>query len=169
MFWLTATATISLPMQNLFQKERNFPDIPILNKYGGNGSAEFWKNFPSNPIPDTPSTQVNIIELSKLIEEKKSKLLSSEVNRASRCLDYLKMGGPAFQKSQLGSCVVKNSKQALEHGSSVTDTIATWISKKFVAGQFDTPPPEPFQSKLNPRGSPAKQNKGLHQRFPSRG
>jgi hypothetical protein len=77
-------------------------------------------------IPDSPSTQVNIVKLSKLIEEKKSRLLASEVNRATRCLDYLKMGGPAFQKSQLGSCMVKNSKQALEHGSSVTDTIATW-------------------------------------------
>jgi hypothetical protein len=99
MFWLIASATFSLPMQNLSKKERNFPKIPILDKYGGNGSAEFWKNFPSNMIPDSPTTQVNIVELAKLIEEKKSKLLSSEINRASRCLDYLKMGGPAFQKS----------------------------------------------------------------------
>jgi hypothetical protein len=105
-----------------------------------NGSVEFWRNFPTNMIPDFPSTQVNIVELAKLVEEKKPKLLSSEINRATRCLDYLKTGGPAFQRSQLGSCVVKNSKQALEHGSSVTDTIATWISKKFVAGPFNTPP-----------------------------
>jgi hypothetical protein len=36
--------------------------------------------------------------------------------------------------------VVKNSKQALEYGAAVTDTISTWITKKFVAGPFDTPP-----------------------------
>jgi hypothetical protein len=41
--------------------------------------------------------------------------------------------------------VVKNSKQALEHGSSVSDTIATWISKKFVAGPFNTPPLSHFR------------------------
>jgi hypothetical protein len=140
MFWITATATFSLPMQFPTQKERNFPEILILEKYGGNGSVEFWRNFPTNMIPDFPSTQVNIVELAKLVEENKPKLLSSEINRAARCLDYLKTGGPAFQRSQLGSCVVKNSKQALEHGSSVTDTIATWISKKFVAGPFNTPP-----------------------------
>jgi hypothetical protein len=32
MFWLTATATFSLPMQFPSQKERNFPEIPILEK-----------------------------------------------------------------------------------------------------------------------------------------
>jgi hypothetical protein len=55
MFWLTATATFSLPTQHSTQKDRNFPEIPILEKYGGNGSAEFWKNFPSNMIPQACS------------------------------------------------------------------------------------------------------------------
>jgi hypothetical protein len=35
--------------------------------------------------------------------------------------------------------MVKNSKKSLEFGASVTDTIATWITKKFVAGPFDNP------------------------------
>jgi hypothetical protein len=50
------------------------------------------------------------------------------------------MGGPAFQITPLGSCHVKNSKTAIQHGEEVTDTIAAWITKKFVAGPFDTPP-----------------------------
>jgi hypothetical protein len=57
-----------------------------------------------------------------------------------RSLDYLEIGGPALQKGPIGPCIVKNSKKSLELGVSVTDTIASWISKKFVAGPFTNPP-----------------------------
>jgi hypothetical protein len=70
-------------------------------KYGGNGTAEFWKTFPANGIPATPTTQINVNELLRLVEENKDKLLVSEIKRAERCIQYLKTGGPAFQKTQL--------------------------------------------------------------------
>jgi hypothetical protein len=66
--------------------------------------------------------------------------LKSEQKRAEKCINYLVMGGPVFQITPLGSCHVKNSKAAIQHGEEVTDTIAAWITKKFAAGPFDTPP-----------------------------
>jgi hypothetical protein len=41
---------------------------------------------------------------------------------------------------------VKNSKGALIHGEEVTDTIASWITKKFMAGPFYTPPLPDFRA-----------------------
>jgi hypothetical protein len=52
----------------------------------------------------------------------------------------LSSGAPAFQSACIPECTVPNSKIAFTHGSSVTDTIALWVGKKFVAGPFPTPP-----------------------------
>jgi hypothetical protein len=58
-------------------------------------------------------------------------------------------------------------KNAIIHGSSVTNTFATRVSKKFVAGHFSPPPPTPKLScKLDPCDPPSQQNPDLHQRFP---
>jgi hypothetical protein len=81
-----------------------------------------------------------------IIAEKSQFLLKSEKNRAERCIDYLRNGGPSFQIQKLGSCCVKNSKQATEYGAAVTDTIASWVEKKFVAGPFLNPPLPNFRA-----------------------
>ncbi len=68
------------------------------------------------------------------------------MSRAKKCISYLSSGAPAFQKSALGPCSVKNSKDAFEFGIQVTDSIASWIKKCFVAGPFESPPFENFRS-----------------------
>jgi hypothetical protein len=55
-------------------------------------------------------------------------------------------GAPAFQSRPLGPCVIKNSQNSITHGESVTNTIANWVSKKFVAGPFRCPPLENFRA-----------------------
>jgi hypothetical protein len=146
MFWLFATSSAAIPQEKV--KEENppkNPEIPRLKEYGGNGSQEFWSKFPRNDIPPKPETKIDTSKLKKLVEENSSKLLKAELNRANRCIEYLEIGGPAFQKDPIGPCVVKNSKKSLEFGASVSDTIATWITKKFVAGPFDKPPLPQFR------------------------
>jgi hypothetical protein len=60
---------------------------------------------------------------------------------------------PFFQSSflllcinDLGPCSVKNFKDALKYGQEITDSIASWIKKGFVAGPFESPPLENFRS-----------------------
>jgi hypothetical protein len=125
---------------------KKFPEIPTLATYGLGASKEFWANFPSNPIPRKPETRIEVEALKKIIESCSPSLLKSEQKRAAKCIEYLETGGPAFQKGPLGSCHVKNSKAATQHGEEVTDTIAVWITKKFVAGPFDTPPLPNFRA-----------------------
>jgi hypothetical protein len=125
---------------------KKFPEIPTLKQYGTGASKNFWDEFPSNPISLTPETRIDIKALKEVFEDRKIFLLKSEQNRAVKCIDYLEMGGPAFQITPLGSCHVKNSKAAIQHGEEVTDTIAAWITKKFVAGPFDNPPLPNFRA-----------------------
>jgi hypothetical protein len=118
MFWLFATSSAAIPQEKVREENppKN-PEIPRLKKYGGNGSQEFWRKFPRNDIPSEPETKINTSKLKKLVEENSSKLLKSELNRAKRCIEYLEIGGPAFQKNPIGPCVVKiqKSRWNLEH------------------------------------------------------
>jgi hypothetical protein len=84
--------------------------------------------------------------LKGIIKEKNPRLLKSELNRAKKCVDYLENGGPSFQSRKLKGCNVKNSKAALKFGKEVTDTIADWITKDFVAGPFCNPPVSEFRA-----------------------
>jgi hypothetical protein len=144
MFWLFSNKETNTPTPTGTQTSRKFnkkfPEIPTLSTYGSCTTQAFWEKFPSNSIPATPETRINIPALKSVYEEHRKYLLKSEQKRAEKCIDYLEKGGPTFQITPLGSCHVKNSKAALQHGEEVTDTIAAWITKKFVAGPFDTPP-----------------------------
>jgi hypothetical protein len=58
----------------------------------------------------------------------------------------LRHGAPLCVKKYIGPCVVKNSKAAFTHGAAVTDSIASWIKKGFVAGPFCAPPTANFRA-----------------------
>lgn len=143
---MAAVTPSPTPSTTTRQFNKKFPEIPTLSAYGSSASHLFWEKFPSNPIPATPETRINIPALKLVFEERKPYVLKSERARAKKCIDYLENRGPSFQVSPLGSCHVKNSKAALQHGEEVTDTIASWITKKFVAGPFDTPPLPNFRA-----------------------
>ena len=58
----------------------------------------------------------------------------------------LKEGTSAYQKCSLPPIKTVNSKSAYENGEMLTDTIATWVKKGFVAGPFECPPVPGFQA-----------------------
>ncbi len=130
MFWIFSTSSLVSPAPALQNpKSIKFTEIPTLPKYGGCGSVTFWEKFPYNDLPTKPETRVDHEKLRTIVKEKIPHLLKSEVNRAEKCLEYLQNGGPSFQIEKLGTCCVKNLKQAIEHGAAVTDTIASWVQK----------------------------------------
>ena len=147
MFWLLSTAPVAVPTEPTVKaRPRLYPEIPILDKYGLQTPDNFWNHFPKNRIPLLPTTAINIAILEQIIEGNKHRLLPSELKRAYKSVNYLKHGGPAFQHKILGPCISKNPNVTLIHGTCVTDTIASWIDKGFVAGPFDTPPLAMFRS-----------------------
>ena len=95
---------------------RKNPEIPVLNDYRIKAEKSFWEKFPSKNLPSKPTTKINIVKLEEKIIESKAKLNNSSWNRAQKCLNYLKYGGPSFQSSYLPSCTVRNSTAAFENG-----------------------------------------------------
>ncbi len=60
-------------------------------------------------------------------------------------MDFIKDGAPSHQISELPGVFCKNAKSAYIHGESLSDTLADWVVKKFVAGPFDQPTVKRFR------------------------
>ncbi len=149
--------------------ERKFKEIPVMDDYDCELPEAFWANFPKNDLPNVPFEKFNIKKLECLVNNCKDKLLDSEYQRALKSIDYLRFGAPSFQMSPLPACVVKNSPVALKYGAAVTDVLASWVRKKFVAGLFKSPPFVEFQIEFNLGSSTNKQSESVSKRVAPNG
>jgi hypothetical protein len=104
-----------------------------------------WKDFAFKEIPQKPETRVNVEALEELVSKNKNKLLSQELARAHRTIDYLRNGAPALQLARLKSCLVQNKPMTTDARTAVLKTIEDWIKKGFVAGPFREPPLDNFR------------------------
>ena len=77
-------------------------------------------------------------------------MAKSELARAKKLLKNLQNGADSFQKSPLLPIKTRNAASTSCYGQHLTDTIASWVKKGFVAGPFDTPPIQGFR--VNPLG-----------------
>jgi hypothetical protein len=127
-------------------RKRKCPEIMVLNTYEGKPDKNFWVSFPRADLPTSVVSKVNCLELKKIIDNVKDRLSIAQITRAEKSMKYLSNGAPSFQSKPLGPCMVKNSKAAIDNGIEVTDSIASWIKKGFVAGPFKTPPLPNFRS-----------------------
>ena len=116
-----------------------------MGSYEDAPPKDFWLHFPFNPLPDGIKQPLNVKNLENLLEQQSEFLTFCEINRAYKCIGNLTSGANSFQKTVLPPCSVKNSKPAFKFGEEVTDTIAGWIKKEFVAGPFDCPPVKNFR------------------------
>ena len=89
--------------------------------------------------------RINVCELEKTIGKCCGALSPSEIIRAERLVESLKVGASSYQKSPLPSCSVSNTPSSFQYGEAVTDAIAYWIKNGFVCGPFDSPPFDRFR------------------------
>ena len=125
-------------------------EIPELACYDGFAEESFWEKFPKRELPVRIETKVNVVALRKRILTEKCRMARTEFIRAKKVLKNLQEGAEAFQKNPLPPLIAKNAKNTSTYGRHLTDTIATWVKKGFVAGPFDTPPMPGFRA--NPLG-----------------
>jgi len=63
---------------------------------------------------------------------------------AKQSMDRLDGKVPVALQKELKSIMCKNAKSAVVNGRFMTDTIGSWIKKKYVAGPFDQPRASPY-------------------------
>ena len=91
------------------------------------------------------SSNINHTLLKEKLDSNRSSLSTTQYGRGLKAVEYLQIGAPAFQKSSLPSCFMKNDPKTEKNGGLVTDTIATWVKKRIVSGPFDSPPFQRFR------------------------
>ena len=119
---------------------KNYDSIPTLNSYERIPDENFWERFPKRDLPKSPSTRINIENLEKVVREAGPYMTKSELHRAKRVIHDLRNGADAYQNISLPPITAKNAKSALKYGELMTDKLASWIDKGFVAGPFNCPP-----------------------------
>ena len=91
-------------------------------------------------MPYQATTRVNVEKLAARVNNVRNKMSETECRRADRLLSDLVAGADSCQRSELPPMNSPNSRSTVENGALLTDTIATWVKKGFVAGPFSTPP-----------------------------
>ena len=146
-YWLDGSMDIEYPgALKCSSHEIKNPEIPVLSSYEKGVDGDFWNIFPKNDLPTAACSRVDTEALKKRVEGVRDKMTSSEVRRADKVIRDLKDGAGAYQMSELPPLSSYNARSAYENGVLLTDTIATWVKKGFVAGPFDVPPMAGFRA-----------------------
>ena len=133
------------------------PEIPELKDYRSSLGEEFWKSFPKKALPEKAETEVLTDVFEELIDKASERMTACELRRAKKVISDLRNGAEAFQSCELPPVNGVNAQSTFTHGRLLTDTIATWVKKGFVAGPFDCPPVAGFRA--NPLGVIVKNGK----------
>ena len=133
------------------------PEIPKLDNYKLPANEKFWSSFPKKELPGKAETEVLTDVFEELVLKASTKMTACEFKRAKRVVKDLRNGADAFQKGPLPPVNAVNAQSTFYHGELLTDTIATWVKKGFVAGPFDCPPVPGFR--VNPLGVVVKNGK----------
>ena len=127
-----------IPKSSLFKKK--CPEIQKLDSYDQTPPPNFWKTFPKHKNLTDISTPVNVKKLKKLVEQCKDKWSIHEQKIAEKTLKNLSQGTTSKFREKPNKIDSKNSQSAIFYGELITDSIAYWLKKKFIAGPFSTPP-----------------------------
>jgi hypothetical protein len=125
-------------------KKKN-PEIPVLRSYDVPPPSEFWDSFPNN-YPSGLKRIVNVVMLKKYVERCWNQWTLPQKRTAEKLLKNLEGNSPAPLKQHLPGLIEKNAPSALENGEFMTDVLATWVKKGFVAGPFPAVPLENFRA-----------------------
>ncbi len=126
----------------IWQKKN--PEIPKLENYIQFPPTSFWDSFPSHYPSDIKKT-VNIELLKRYIAKCWTLWTLPQKRTASRAVAFLEAKIPAPLTTVLPGIQEKNAPSATENGEFMTDVLATWVKKGFVAGPFEKPPFKDFR------------------------
>ena len=111
------------PSRKLFVKK--FTEIPAVGNYREDQDEEYFRNWPSTPIPTKPETKVDVGRLKEIVKRRRlpNKHLENLVIRD------LEEGASLYQKedAKRSGCAM-NAPSAFEHGERMSDALASWVS-----------------------------------------
>ena len=100
--WLDATGDNSAGYESTVGNfTPKWPNIPVLRDYSVDPGEEYWKQFPSRPMPMKPESSIDADKLEVMVKDRKHKMTNHEYIRAMKAVEFLRNGAPSHQKSSL--------------------------------------------------------------------
>ena len=136
---------------------KKMPEVGRLENYRAKPPEQFWAAFPTFKPRKLVPSQVHVGRLAKLIRECWDGWDQQQKKDAKSALSILKRGARTFLTKKLPGMEQKNAASAYEEGEMMTDNIAHWVKKKFVAGPYRRRPYRQFR--VNPLMAVRQRNK----------
>jgi hypothetical protein len=119
-------------------------EIPVLGNHHDHPGQDFWRSFPQHYPADLKLT-VDVEKLKKYIDKCWAGWTLPQKRTALKAVVFLEARKPTPLTQPLPGLIEKNAPSAIENGEFMTDVLATWVKKGFVAGPFERPPMEGFR------------------------
>ncbi len=111
--WLDTTSDNSAAYEsNTGDFPPKWPNIPVLRDFSVDLGEEYWKHFPSKPMPRKAESSIDADKLEVMVEDRKHKMTNHEYTRAMKAVEFLRNGAPSHQKSSQGMFC----KKCFKHG-----------------------------------------------------
>ena len=124
---------------------KKVPEIPPLDNYSKSAPDWFWEKFPKSDPAVLNRRKLNVKNLKKLIQKCWFDWTPAQRETAKRALRNADGGAHTKLKKSLGPLKAKNVRSAHKNGMWMTDVIASWVKKGFVAGPFTRAPLKNFR------------------------
>ena len=117
------------------------PEVLRLDNYENTPDEKFWQSFPSNTDLNCFHTPIKTSVLEHFIKKCKKHWTVHEQRIANKTLNDLKTGTTSkFKTSPLPCKNVTNGRSSIFFGQLITDSVASWVKKKFILGPFKDKP-----------------------------
>ena len=135
--WLSA-APCQWPnkTKELCEMDRKALEVLNLDNYSKSAPDWFWEKFPKSDPEVLRRQKINVKNLKKLIQKCWFDWTRAQREVAKRALRIASQGALTKLKKSLGPLRAKNVRSAHKNGLWMTDAIASWVKKGFVAGPF---------------------------------
>ena len=153
--WLSVLAWLSLVPAGIISTEpatirleQKNPEVPLLADYKSEPKPEFWEHFPNSKGFFKTGSAINYRRFRRYVNRCWVGWNIHQRAVAKRALKNIRRGAYTQLTKVLKSQRCKNAKLAEVFGEQMTDTLASWVKKGFVAGPFDRWPLKNFRVNL---------------------
>ena len=122
-------------------------NLPHVEDSDADPGQEFWASFPTNPLPQKPTTVINVQAFEQAIKGVSHLLSPPEAKLAQRVISDLRHGADTLvDQDRVPRTIVSNGPMKTSSLNNCADQLATMVKDRIISGPFISPPVDGFRT-----------------------
>ena len=122
-------------------------NLPHVEDSCADPGQEFWARFPTNPLPQKPTTVINVQAFEQAIKGVSHLLSPPEAELAQRVISDLRHGADTLvDQERVPRTTVGNGRMKTSSLNNCADQLATMVKDRIISGPFISPPVDGFRT-----------------------